>query len=91
MTFMERGVDMFGKPSPAVGHDVFVYCPKDGTTWQVLRGIIGGKCVSVDEGLPTIIKSEAEERARNYCKKWGDTYKGIVDANEFETDTTEII
>lgn len=79
------------KESPPVGREVFVYVPRDGTFWLVLRGTVGGKCVEVDKGMRTIVKSEAEESARRYCSKLGDAYKGVVDGNELDSDTTEIV
>lgn len=79
------------KASPLLGRDVFVYVPRDGTFWLVLRGTVGGKCAEVDKGMRTIVMSEAEESAKRYCSKWGDTYKGVVDGNELERDTTEIV
>lgn len=82
---------MFNRPSPTLGYDVFVYVPRDGTFWSVLRGTVGGKCVEVDKAMRTIVKSEAEEKARAYSAKWGDAYNGVVDGNELESDTTEIV
>lgn len=82
---------MIGVSSPVLGRDVFVYVPRDGTIWRVLRGTIGGKCVECDASMRTIVKTDAEDCALRYCAQIGDDYKGVVDGNELDTDTTEIV
>lgn len=77
--------------SPVLERDVFVYCKKDGTVWHVMRGTVAGRCVEVDAGFRTIVKSDAIAGALKYCKQWGDTYKGVYDANDVDIDPTQVV